>query len=82
MTTTRYVAGWNMQGYMPDSEPSEFETFDEAKRYVIRGIKLDEDEAETEEVAEELSAFAEDVNLESGEFSGRVGNRVYWVTTA
>jgi hypothetical protein len=78
--TDRWVAGYNMPGYMPDSDPAEFETADEAKRYIIGTIKLEEDTACEEKEAEELAAFAEDVNLQSGEFSAQCGNCVYWVT--
>lgn len=34
-----WIAGYNMPGYMPDNEPAEFETFDEAKRYIIGMMK-------------------------------------------
>lgn len=76
----RYIAGWNMPGYMPDGEPAEFDDVDDAKRYIIEAIKRAEDEAETEEKAEMLCAFAEDVNMQNGEFSARCGDYVYWVT--
>ena len=33
------VAGWNMPGYMPDSEPSEFESFKIARSYLADEIK-------------------------------------------
>lgn len=75
-----WIAGTNMPGYMPDNVPEEFETFDEAKRYIISLIKQAEEEAETEGEAETLAAFAEDVNLENSEFSGMCLNWVYWVT--
>lgn len=75
-----YVAGTNTPGYMPDNDPAEFETFDEAKRWVIGWLKHEEDCVDTEEEAETLCAFAEDVNLQSDEFSGVCLGRVYWVT--
>lgn len=75
-----WVAGTNQPGYMPDSDPAEFETFDEAKRFIIGEMKYDEENAEREEVAEGLAALAEEVNLESSEFSYIINNRVYWVT--
>lgn len=81
--TPRFVAGWNMPGYMPDSEPAEFDNADDAKRYIIDQIKEDEDAAATEEdeaEAEDLAALAEEVNLESDEFTTRtVGGYCYWV---
>jgi len=78
-TQENYIAGWNMPGYMPDSEPSAFETFDEAKRYIIEELKRCEDEADAEAVAEYYCARAEDINLESDCFSVRVGFYVWWV---
>lgn len=77
-----FIAGTNMPGYMPDSLPAEFETQDEAKRYIIECLKFEEECVETEAEAETLSGFAEDVNLQSGEFSAQCLNMVYWVTTA
>lgn len=76
--TVRFVAGWNMPGYMPDSEPASFDDFDSAKRYIIFVIKNDE-ETESESSAELLSALAEEVNLESGPFSHVLNNRCYWI---
>lgn len=75
-----FVAGYNMPGFMPDCEPSEFYSFDEAKRSIIHTIKRFEDEAETEEGAENFCELAEDVNLQSDEFSVRCENWVFWVT--
>ena len=81
-TPTRYVAGWNMPGYMPDSEPEDFEEFVDARRHVLWCIAQDSIEAETEEEADALDLFYKQVQVQTQEFSGRVGNRVYWVTTA
>ena len=79
--TPRFVAGWNMPGYMPESEPAEFADADDAKSYIVESIKNAEDSAENEEHAEALAGFAEDINLENDEFSvhGPDGF-VYWVT--
>jgi hypothetical protein len=76
----RFVAGWNMPGYMPDNAPEEFATFDEAKRYIIDAIKRAEDDTEDEAEAEELAAFAEDVNLQSSPFGATCGNYHYFVS--
>lgn len=75
-----WCAGWNMPGYMPDSEPAMFDTRDEAKRYIIAELKRAEEDTESEDEAETLCHFAEEVNLQSGEFSGQCGKWVYWVT--
>lgn len=42
-----FHAGWNMPGYMPDSEPSTFEDFDTAKRYVIDELESYADAQQT-----------------------------------
>lgn len=78
--TPRFVAGWNMPGYMPDSEPAEFDNAEDAKQYIIDTIKRAEEETDDETEAETLCAFAEDVNLESDEFSAKCLQYVYWVT--
>lgn len=75
-----FSAGWNMPGYMPDVEPEEFDSFDDAKRHIIGEIKRAEEQAETEGSAENLCAFAEDINLQSGDFSATCEGWVYWVT--
>lgn len=75
-----YIAGTNQPGYMPDNIPDSFDDFDSAKRSIISEIKQREDDAETEDEAEQLCAFAEDVNLQSGEFSAKCCGWVYWVT--
>lgn len=78
--TPRFVAGWNMPGYLPDSEPAEFSDAEDAKRYIIEELKRMEDSTDDESEAEALAAFAEDVNLESDEFSAQCGIYVYFVT--
>ena len=76
----RWVAGWNMPGYLPDSEPAEFDNAEDAKQYIIDAVKRAEDETEDETEAETLCAFAEDVNLETAdEFSAQCLQYVYWV---
>ena len=78
--TPRFVAGWNMPGYLPDGEPAEFDNAEDAKQYIIETVKRAEDETEDETEAETLCGFAEDVNLETaGEFSGQCLQYVYWV---
>ena len=78
--TARWVAGYNMAGYLPDTEPAEFDNAEDAKRYIIETVKRAEDETEDETEAETLCAFAEDVNLETAdEFSSQCGAYVYWV---
>lgn len=74
-----YTAGCNVSGFMPDTEPQDYDDFDNAKRAVIQWIKWEEDCVETEEEAEELCALAEAINLESGEFNYPCLGKRYWV---
>ena len=79
-----YVAGWNMPGYLPVSDPECFASFDEAKAYIVDSIKSHEEDCaivDEEDLATSLCHLAEDVNLESGPFeTDPVDNTVYWVS--
>ncbi len=79
-----YVVGWNQPGYLPDNAPDDFETFEDAKAFIIGELKLAEDSAATEDIAESLCHLAEDVNLESAPFTTpeAADGYVYWVTEA
>lgn len=35
----QWVAGYNMAGYMPDNEPAVFESFDDAKSYILETLE-------------------------------------------
>lgn len=37
--SAQFVAGWNMAGYMPDSEPMRFETANEAAQYLAQEMR-------------------------------------------
>jgi hypothetical protein len=54
-----WVAGCNMPGYMPDSEPARFETWDEARDAIVSDL----------EEALELAAYDENGNLLAGDAS-------------
>lgn len=75
-----YSAGWNAPGCEPDNEPAMFLDADDAKRYLLDHIANAADDADSEEAAETLTAFAEDVNLENDEFSAECLGLVYWVS--
>lgn len=90
------VAGWNMPGYMPETEPAVFETFDQARNYIIEaldnvieglytGVLGDSNASE----AERDAALDEEENLKNGigyvmrqpgEFGLTVGQYHYFVT--
>lgn len=89
--TERWVAGWNMPGYMPDSEPAEFDDFDDAKEYIAdeidRAAEHLEDGAyqlEDEALTEKAETLREDANkirnLDEGDFGATLGNYHYFIT--
>jgi hypothetical protein len=63
--TPRFVAGWNMPGYMPDSEPAEFDDVRDACQYISDEID---------------DATGEKVEITPGEFGQTIGAYHYWVT--
>lgn len=78
-----WAAGWNMPGYMPDSEPAQFETFDDARDYISEEMRRAADgiSSEGDEEAAELEGAAarwEAIETE-GEQGETVGNYHYWI---
>lgn len=79
----RYIAGWNMPGYLPEIEPVEFDSFKEAKKYIVEELfrymhelydagELDDGEAEQTEI--EILILEE---LEY-DFNFRLGDYIFW----
>ena len=84
---SQWSAGWNMPGYMPDSEPSQFESWSDARDYIAGEIERARDESPAGDTDEGTSDFDEALAaleaLEDGEEFGRtVGGYHYWVTRA
>ena len=79
----RYVVGLNMPGYMPDSEPAEFDNADDARAYIAEEMRRS---AETEEEsAEELEEAADALELLSSDEAGAewgrtIGQFHYWLS--
>lgn len=66
-----YVAGWNMPGYMPDSEPCAFDTDSEARAYI----------AEAMDEGDIIDPSAIDACRNGdGEYGATFGNWHYWVS--
>lgn len=40
---TKYIAGYNMPGYLPEMEPAEFDTFGDAKEFLFQELQTMED---------------------------------------
>jgi hypothetical protein len=74
-----FYVGYNMPGYLPETDTHECGTFGEAKQALIDQLKFMEDYAYTEAEATEYCHAAEDVNLWSSPGSVTVGNLVYWI---
>ncbi len=77
-----YIAGWNMPGYLPDNEPAHFDTFEEAKQYIIDELMAYADEEDADEpttLGNEIDNVAQDVNLESRPFTVYAGKFAWWV---
>lgn len=79
--TPRYVAGWNMPGYMPDSEPVEFEDADDALEYIKdaakNAIEQDSSEDAFEQRSDDVDSWTAD---KTGEFGNTFGNYHYWIS--
>ena len=80
-----FTAGWNMAGYMPDSTPEGYESFDDAREAIVDElVQMADGVDETlENAAEIITKFEEAQNYvksQSGEFSFQCGAWVYWVT--
>lgn len=81
--TRQYVVGFNMPGYMPDSEPSIFDDADEARASLADEMRRS---AETEEEsAEELEEAADALELLSSDEAGAewgrtIGQFHYWLS--
>lgn len=85
MTDNRFMIGWNMPGYLPEMDPYMVVGADDAKRAMIDELLRSADHAdeiENHEIAEELSALAEELNLSdvSQGWDATVDNLAYWIT--
>jgi hypothetical protein len=79
------VAGFNMPGYMPDSEPCRFSDFDEAREYLADMLETFADECDSEEPediaeAELMRNGAVEIRKGDGELGVTIGNHHYWAT--
>ena len=85
MNGTLYVVGWNMPGYLPESEPYAYQTWDEAKQALIDELErqadmTEPDDEEGQRLADESAGEAEDLNLSNGpEWSTVIGNMAFWI---
>jgi hypothetical protein len=85
LTRTVYNAGWNMPGYLPDSEPAQFDDADEAREYIAENMvdyadSLVESTDDNAESVAALLAVAEQVRDGDGELGVTVAGWHYWIT--
>ena len=77
-----WVAGFNMPGYMPDSEPAEFDTWASARDYIREEIEREAAGYEGEREDDDSAIQALDALEEGEEFGQTVGAYHYWMTRA
>ncbi|SRR6266571_1976414 len=75
---TVYAAGWNMPGYMPDSEPAMFLDCEDARAYI--SDELDRVSEEEDSETEVYERAANSVLKGSGEYGETIGNYHYFVS--
>lgn len=78
----RIVAGWNMPGYMPDSDPAEFDNFEDARAYIaeeLRNVAEGEFNGLDDEQRDAIKTLADQVENGKGEFADNVANYHYFV---
>lgn len=74
----QWIAGWNMPGFMPDSEPASFDDADAALEYIADNIRnLDEDQARHQGCQEFADSLKADDN---GELGVNFGGFHYFIT--
>jgi hypothetical protein len=79
-----WAAGWNMPGYMPDSEPAGFETWEEARDYIVAELErelesLVDNEAPTTDHDETIARL--NAATDESEYGETVGEYHYWIAS-
>jgi hypothetical protein len=73
-----FTAGWNQPGYLPESDPEDFEDFDDAKEVILDEIDRTADNAHLvndKKAIEECNAALDDAD---GWIGGELGHGDYW----
>lgn len=84
-TPGAYIVGQNMVGYLPESEPYAYSSWEDAKAGLIwevdrAGDHLCDGDEDMRAEADELSGEMEDLNLSNGpEWGTVVGYMSYWI---
>ncbi|MDC8457857.1 hypothetical protein [Marinobacter sp. DS40M6] len=78
-----YAAGFNMCGYMPDSEPVTFPDFESAREYITEEIEsreIEERDRGNWGLAEQYQKAGEHAENQTDEFSVTVNHFAFWVS--
>jgi hypothetical protein len=82
--TPVYFAGWNMPGYMPASEPAEFDDADDAKNYILEELESAADQLQEEidatkleEIQQAIDGLTNSTDIEQG---FNAGGYFYFIT--
>ncbi len=77
----KFIAGWNMPGYLPDSEPAEFDSAEDALEYLKDEMWRESDNTEDTDEAIELQSCVKTMSADkNGEFGQTIGKYHYFVT--
>jgi len=75
---TKWIAGWNMPGCLPDAPPQSFDNWEDARTYIIDELQFwsisGDSVGETALIALLRESMADDSFL-----SAQVGGYVYWI---
>jgi hypothetical protein len=82
-----WSAGWNMPGYMPDSDPALFMDWSDARDYIAGEIRTtaeqDEEDPEATQRVDDLREYADSLDNLKPDYDAEIGNTVgqyhYWV---
>lgn len=73
-----FSAGWNMPGYMPESDLSLFTAFDDAKASIYESMEQELESLEDESITEDSEEFTQ-VRQAREPFNVKFGKFAYWV---
>lgn len=79
-----YIAGFNQPGYLPESDPEEFDSFKDARDYLVQEMRLALEADDENEIDDgNVEDFAAELYAETGPFSALgPDGYAYWVTEA
>jgi hypothetical protein len=78
----KFTSGWNLPGYMPDNDPSQHATFEEARNSLVEDLEWHRDEADEAGEAGAIASYDEAIKLakeQTSEFTVYAGQFAYWV---